>query len=108
MAVHVLYLYHTLPWLRAVLYEYSCTVILLPVQRTSDSCTVSSTIQLYKDCCPRIGICSDPGEWRVSVQSWESLEDKLSHGTVLDLVSFKRYSRTYRSRPPPRKMKQLD
>ena len=65
MAVHVLYLYHTLPWLRAVVYEYSCTVILLPVQRTSDSCTVSSTIQLYKDCCPRIGICSDPGEWRV-------------------------------------------
>ena len=32
MAVHVLYLYHTLPWLRAVLYEYSCTVILVPVQ----------------------------------------------------------------------------
>ena len=28
MALHVLYLYHTLPWLRAVLYEYSCTVIL--------------------------------------------------------------------------------
>ena len=40
MAVHVLYLYHTLPWLRAVLYEYSCTVILIPVQRTS-------TVQLY-------------------------------------------------------------
>ena len=42
MAVHVLYLYHTLPWLRAVLYEYSCTVILI------GSYQYSGPVQLYR------------------------------------------------------------
>ena len=35
----VLYLYHTLPWLRAVLYEYSCTVILDTTTADQYSCT---------------------------------------------------------------------
>ena len=41
MALHVLYLYHTLPWLRAVLYEYSCTLILLQLYQ------FSGPVQLY-------------------------------------------------------------
>ena len=35
----VLYLYHTLPWLRAVLYEHSCTVILDTSTADQYSCT---------------------------------------------------------------------
>ena len=64
MAVHVLYLYHTLPWLRAVLYEYSCTVILLPVQRTSTAVQAVFSITQHITCTiPRYIASLLTGSW---------------------------------------------